>query len=309
MKIVLWLIMSTFLLAACDAEDKSQAVKSKDSPDKSVVVAAQKSPGVSSDTSGPMALLLPSPLTSADTAQAVLKGCSGRLTYAWEVNGSPLSSEASDRLSNAYFLRDDQVGVQVNCDGIISRSTALVVNSPPKVTEVAFVNPAFVTGEDIELVPQAFDQDDDEVNFSFQWLVDGKLIEGEEEALLPGEYVSRDRTIMVHVTPRDSWDVGPVYRSLAFQPADGVPKFVSKPAGFNSLSYSYQAEAVDPDGDTLVYRLEKGPDGMSIDSTTGELVWQIEPGTSGEFQVTIVAVDPGGNSARQEYSLTLTLQE
>jgi hypothetical protein len=53
------------------------------------------------------------------------------------------------------------------------------------------------------------------------------------------------------------------------------PQFVSSPvvAATVGQAYSYQAVAIDTDGGLLTYRLAVGPDGMSIDPTTGRLMW------------------------------------
>lgn len=40
-------------------------------------------------------------------------------------------------------------------------------------------------------------------------------------------------------------------------------------------SYAYDAEAIDADGDILVYSLVEYPEGMTIDPSTGLIEWQV----------------------------------
>ena len=54
-------------------------------------------------------------------------------------------------------------------------------------------------------------------------------------------------------------------------------------------AYSYDVNATDSDGDTLVYSLTTKPSGMSINSSTGLITWT--PTTSGNYNVTVKASD------------------
>ena len=53
--------------------------------------------------------------------------------------------------------------------------------------------------------------------------------------------------------------------------------------------YSYDVNATDSDGDTLVYSLTTKPGGMSINSSTGLIAWT--PTTSGDYNVTVKVSD------------------
>jgi hypothetical protein len=81
------------------------------------------------------------------------------------------------------------------------------------------------------------------------------------------------------------------------------PRFGSTPvsAGMAGLQYSYDANASDPDGDTIVYSLAKGPEGMAIDNATGMMTWT--PARAGSFPVTIKASDGKGLEASQDFTV------
>jgi hypothetical protein len=66
--------------------------------------------------------------------------------------------------------------------------------------------------------------------------------------------------------------------------------------------FLYVVRATDPDGDTaLDYSLEKGPQGMTIDSKSGELRWQATLQNAGEHEVRIAVDDRQGGSSRQGF--------
>ena len=55
------------------------------------------------------------------------------------------------------------------------------------------------------------------------------------------------------------------------EPGNHAPLIVTEPVttSLTGLVYTYDADAVDPDGDTLIYELVQAPAGMTIDSATG----------------------------------------
>ena len=66
-------------------------------------------------------------------------------------------------------------------------------------------------------------------------------------------------------------------------------------------TYTYNVEATDPDGDTLIYFLV-GPAGMTINSLTGLIAWT--PTTSGDYNV-IVEVSDGDLTDTQSFTITV----
>ena len=66
--------------------------------------------------------------------------------------------------------------------------------------------------------------------------------------------------------------------------------------------YSYDVNATDIDGDTLVYSLTANPSGMTINSSTGLIAWT--PTTSGDFDVT-VKVSDGELTGTQSFTITV----
>lgn len=90
------------------------------------------------------------------------------------------------------------------------------------------------------------------------------------------------------------------------------PRFVSIPAmqiGVGS-QYRYTASVVDPDAGlyqqaSLSYRLLTGPEGMTVDSSTGQVSWTPAATDVGSHQLSIEASDARGGSAVQSFSLSV----
>jgi RHS repeat-associated protein len=70
-------------------------------------------------------------------------------------------------------------------------------------------------------------------------------------------------------------------------------------------AYAYDTEAVDPEGEALIFSLAAAPAGMSIDPASGLVSWLPGPADAGVHTVTVRAADPLGLTAAQPYLLTV----
>ncbi len=98
---------------------------------------------------------------------------------------------------------------------------------------------------------------------------------------------------------------GDIIRSfelLFVRPESGIV-VGSIPVVVNS-TYVYPAQAVDPDGDPLTYTLDIAPDGLMIDSQTGELTWA--EATPGLYEIQVSVSDGRGGKASQSFELEVT---
>ncbi|MEL7496446.1 MAG: putative Ig domain-containing protein [Planctomycetota bacterium] len=89
--------------------------------------------------------------------------------------------------------------------------------------------------------------------------------------------------------------------------ANQLPVITSTPGFFATLDqvYEYQVEATDADGDPLVFALLDGPDGATIDETTGLLSFLPDSDDLGTTIVELAARDPEGGGSLQSFSLTV----
>jgi len=68
--------------------------------------------------------------------------------------------------------------------------------------------------------------------------------------------------------------------------------------------YTYDVEATDPNGDTLTYSLAVSPTGMTINSTTGVIIWTPTEDQIGENEV-VVEVSDGSKSKTQSFTIAV----
>ena len=87
------------------------------------------------------------------------------------------------------------------------------------------------------------------------------------------------------------------------------PRIVSKPRfeAFARVLYRYDAEADDPNGDVLTFRLERAPRGMRIDTHTGVVEWVPKLWQVGKHNVVLVVEDGLGGKDIQEFELRVRL--
>lgn len=70
--------------------------------------------------------------------------------------------------------------------------------------------------------------------------------------------------------------------------------------------FTYQAVAIDGDGDPLTWSIDFGPSGMSIDSGTGVVTWTPTAADVGTAISTIKVSDGKNNEATQSFSITVS---
>lgn len=86
-----------------------------------------------------------------------------------------------------------------------------------------------------------------------------------------------------------------------------APRIISAPArtGIVGKTWRYDAEAVDPDGDYVFWRLKDAPDGASINIETGEIVWVPTYQQLAANLFTVVCTDIYGASTEQTFTVTV----
>jgi|GEM_PF-1200055 len=89
--------------------------------------------------------------------------------------------------------------------------------------------------------------------------------------------------------------------------ANEAPAITSSPStnAYRLQVYYYDVEASDPEGATLTYQLIAAPTGMSMNSSTGIILWSPTLSQIGDHSVTVKVTDPGNLSATQSYTLTV----
>ncbi len=103
-------------------------------------------------------------------------------------------------------------------------------------------------------------------------------------------------------------------QSFAIRVREGIPnqppRITSVATRFGSVgsTYAYSIQASDPEGTPLVFSLGRGPDGMTVDPTTGSVQWTPTATQVGKFVVTLRATDSVGAVAVESFELDVLPQ-
>lgn len=232
--------------------------------------------------------------------------------YRWLVNGHVMSGQTLSTLQAHLLKRGDQVAVEViPFDGITEGTPfqslpVTVPNTAPIISNIAVDLDHDVQGRRLLATVDVADPDHDSITLTYRWRKNEAVLkEGEDNALDLADLTAKD-TVNVEVTASDGTPHGSTTASERFTLTNSSPSIVSSPtASPRGDRYEYLVRATDPDGDPLTYALELSPPGMTIEAQTGQIHWMISPETTGSQRVRVVAKDPQGGFATQDFDLLL----
>lgn len=233
--------------------------------------------------------------------------------YQWYVDNTALAGQTHATLPAEMLRRGQSVFVEIiPTDGVnkghpYRAKSVEVGNTSPKVVAVLLTPQAARSGDKIEAAVEASDPDHDRVDLTYKWYRNETVVkEGEESFLDTTGFVAHDK-IMVDVTAHAPAVTGNSLKSEPLVLGNSAPRIVSIPPISDSQDhFDYTVKAMDPDGDRVIYYLEAAPTGMSINETSGQILWRIPSDQEGIFHVKVAAKDGHGGMATQEFDLTLT---
>ena len=250
--------------------------------------------------------ILPENPTAKGCLRATVQGVPGSSLVTWSVKGTMVASGTDPQLCSKNYVRGDKVTVNVGTSDVGASAAVTIGNSLPRIVDVSSIPEEIFSGVEVTVTPVAEDDDGDDVDFSYQWLINGEPDPQFTDATLPAGAFAKGDRLQVQIVPNDFYDDGPAYTSFATVVANAPPVITSKPPeGIASLDYAYQVVVSDPDDDTFTYRLEEAPDGMTIDEKTGLIAWSLIEASPGEHTIAVIVSDPDGAETAQEYTLTL----
>ena len=262
----------------------------------------------------------PAQPAQGDQLQAVVtardpNGDRVELGYRWRIDGDVVQ-EGQAQLDLGDVARGARVEVEVTASDGTAASDAVwasveVIDRPPTISGMAIEPISSVApGQSVVVYPTGTDPDGDEVTFEFQWLVNGNET-GTHGSTFSSEGLKQGDRIRVRVIATDG--------STRSQPAESEdvvvgsahPEFTSVPPGLTDEGvFRYLLEARDPDGDrNLRYRLKQGPEGMTIDSVLGEIVWRPTAENAGAHTVSATVRDSSGLETTQTFEVTVAPAE
>jgi hypothetical protein len=166
-----------------------------------------------------------------------------------------------------------------------------------------------VAGDTVKIDVKSFDKEGDRVNYTYQWWKnDEELNETSQKLSITGDFKRGDK-ITVKLVPDDGDRKGaPVEMFVFIANSPPVVKPSAETFKFDGKVYSYQARAVDPDGDPLVYSLKSAPAGMTINQENGMIQWNIPPDYKGKADIAIAIDDGQGGEIMQSFTLEIRPQ-
>jgi hypothetical protein len=231
----------------------------------------------------------------------------------WRLNGRVVQSGEQRSWTPGELREGDRIELSVSIsDGVSTTqaksSTLRMGNRPPEITSIVLEpHEAPARGDTLTATPVARDADGDELDFAYEWLVNGEAERSERGARFVLGDVKRGDRVRVRVRATDGNGDEVALESGELTIANAPPKLETF-EGFEAGEggFRHQMRAVDPDGDRgLRFVLAEGPRGMEIDPVDGLLTWRPEQGASGKFPVQVEVTDPLGASGALRFELTL----
>lgn len=296
-----YIIVTAFLVFSCSSEKPSTTAAKGPSDVGSAAPGALLQPAPS-----PYALeLTPKEPTRKSTVNLRPTGfdLSGA-KIEWLLNGRPITTLIPTQFNGADGGKGSTLQARATVQGREVWSDAVQIrNAPPEITGVRLLPEVFKPGDTLSIEVEGTDPDGDPVTMLYEWSRNGSPA-GRGSAM-EGP-VRRGDDIAITVIPTDGEASGsPAMLTRRIQ--NMPPMFVEhKNVNYSGTIWSYQAKAVDPDGDTVRFSLASAPEGMKIDPLTGELLWDVPPAFKGAQDVTIAADD--GHGGTSQYRLTINIQ-
>jgi hypothetical protein len=179
-------------------------------------------------------------------------------------------------------------------------------NTPPKITSLKVSPEVPVAGDTLRAEVKTYDQEGDNVTVTYQWSRnDDLLIEDSDTLELTNDFKRGDK-ITLKATPNDGILSGASI-TLVITIANAQPVIIPSQDTFrfDGSIYTYRVKASDADGDPLTYTLKSSPAGMIIDSSTGEIKWNVPPGFAGKAPITVSVSDGSGGEVLQSFTLEI----
>ena len=239
----------------------------------------------------------------------------GDVRYRWMKNGKEIMGVTESTLGQDSFQKGDAITVEVTpsvgtVNGKPVQSNPVIIANSPPVLKSFTIEPMPAHSKD-ELTARLdmFDADGEYVRSSYQWKKGKEDIPGATEATLAPNYFKRGDRIGCQVRVSDGEAPEVSYYSNEIVILNSAPLITSKPAAeaMDVSSYEYTVTAEDPDEDEVKFSLSSAPEGMTIDSDSGLIRWQISNRQQGgTYNFEVIAIDPEGAQSVQPITLTLT---
>ena len=211
----------------------------------------------------------------------------------WYINDVKKESLFGLNFNSDALRKGDTVKAVVVKNGKKYESNEVIIRNTPPVILISELSPAQPKADShFTVTIKAKDVDNDVINYKYKWTVND--IFAGELPYLNTELKSGDK-VAVEITPYDKDDSGRTVR-MTKKVLNSLPVFSESEPVFDGTLYKYQVKATDPDNDVLAFKLEKGPEGMTIDPERGLVTWKVKPEDKGYHDIEVRVTDNNGGS-------------
>lgn len=237
------------------------------------------------------------------------------LSYRWMKNGKEIMGETESTLEADNFQKGDTIAVEATpslnkVKGEPRQSDTVVIANSLPVLKSFVIEPSPARSRD-ELTARldVFDADGEYIRSSYQWKKGNLEIQGATESTLPPSYFKRGDKISCRARVSDGESPEVSYYTSEIEIYNSAPLITSRPTPdrMEGSSYEYAVTAEDADEDPIEFSLDSPPEGMTIDSATGLIRWQVSEGQKeGSFEFKVIARDAKGAEAVQPVTVKLS---
>jgi hypothetical protein len=236
-----------------------------------------------------------------------------RLELEWRRGGEVVRTGSHTSLVADGLAKGESIGVVVWAHDGRDRSEPahadVVGGNQPPLLQGVYLAPhgEVVPGQVVTAEPQGRDADGDSLEYTYEWLVNGEVVRGADEASFDTSELLRGDKLQARVRVSDGEDESPLAESMTLTLANRPPKFAGlPPIATEDGSFRADLEARDPDGDRgLRYRVVEGPAGLTVDSVTGRLAWHPGAQDAGNHPVAVAVADSLGAESTLRFELTV----
>ena len=238
--------------------------------------------------------------------------------YRWMKNGKEIMGVTESTLGQDSFQKGDAITVEVTpyVDKMQGKpfpsKPVVIANSPPVLRSFAIEPTPAHSKDELTALLDVFDADGEYIRTSYQWKKGKEDIPGATGSTLSTDYFKKGDRIGCQARVSDGESPQVSYYSSEAVILNSAPLITSKPAAeaMEGSSYEYTVTAEDPDEDEVKFSLSSAPEGMTINSDSGLVRWQIsDQQQGGTYNFEVIAIDPEGAQSVQPITLTLTAKE
>ena len=230
------------------------------------------------------------------------------VSYQWMVNDREIEGATKNALEYPDLKKNDKIQVKVSIKdvGELISDSLTISNIIPTIKKAKVTPRNPKKGDELKVEAETYDGDGDSVSLSYEWFINEQPLRESSGVLTTDDIsIKRGNRISVKITPTDREQEGkPIILNSIF--INSPPKVSPQiKAEFNGLVYTSKIMAEDPEGDTLTYTLKKAPNGMTIDTKSGVITWQVKPEDKGEHEITVSVSDGQGGEVVVLFTTTI----